>query len=281
MHTPNGLCLDCKFRLLDWVNNKENPRPLRITTGVELQSGQAGQQEVDGKCACHICWLGNLWGAELSKARAVFKREALEEVQRGNLMRRCNRCFAATFQDSRSKHTCVGMQGVIDNLKEAIPKETRLKLALETLKEVQDEVGDSFQLQSYKGGKTTSVTLGCSSSNLTPSTSNQLSLHEAHKIGTDAHLTGGQLRNVIANFRAKFGRAFAESGLDKQMTVLNGRFVPFFTCERTVFEKDKAMVVRPLFFCNNTLQFLKEVARLRGQEWEDLSVLVHRGVYHF
>ena len=269
MHTPNGLCLDCKFCLLDWMSNKKNPRKLRITTGVEL--GEVGQ-DGEGKCNCHICWLGNLWGAELSKARAAFKKEAHQEVGKGTPMRRCNHCFAATFQDTSSKHSCAGIKAVIHNLTEAIPQETRLKLALETLKEVQVAAGgDTFRIQSFKGGKATSVTLG---SNSTSSTSTSLTLPEQLKVGTDAHLTGGQLRNVLANFRAKFGRSFAESGLDKQMALQNGRFLPFFTCERTRFEKEGTLVERPLFFCNSTLSFLKEVARLRGQDWEELTLLV-------
>ena len=78
----------------------------------------------------------------------------------------------------------------------------------------------------------------------------------------------------MANLRAKFGRSFAQSGLDKQLAVLNGRFLPFFTCTRTHFEKGGGMVEKPLFFCHRSVDFLKEVAQLRGHEWVELTVLV-------
>ena len=266
MHTPNGLCLDCHFKLLDHIKKKDKPRKLRIITGIDL--GLVGQRG-DGICACHICWLGHLWGPELSAARAVFRRQRAQEKQ---VERRCNSCFSAIFQDSKSKHTCVGKKAVLENLKSAIPKETRLKLALETLREVQDEQGDSFHLQSINGGKATSISLGGSSStDLAP---NPITLDEAQKLGSDAHLSGSQLRNVMANMRAKFGRSFSESGLDKQLSELNGRFLPFFTCERTVFEKDHDYLEKPLFFCKDTAGFLKEVAQLRGEPWEEITLLV-------
>ena len=216
------------------MKRKENPRKLRITTGIDL--GKVGQG-ADGTCACHICWLGHLWGAELNAARAAFRRQRAEEKQfeRGVLLRRCNSCFSAIFQDSSSKHTCVGKKAVIENLKSAIPRDTRLQLALETLREVQVEKGDSFHLQSIKGGKATTISLGSSTDDLAP---DPITLDEAQKLGSDAHL------------------------------------LPFFTCERTLFEKDDDYVRKPFFFCNRAPEFLKEVARLRGEPWEQITLLV-------
>ena len=52
---PCGLCFDCKFRLADRIQGKSNPRPLRITTGVEL--GQMSGESLPGSCSCHMCWL--------------------------------------------------------------------------------------------------------------------------------------------------------------------------------------------------------------------------------
>ena len=268
LHTPNGICQECHLKLLELMNNKPKQRQLRITTGIEL--GQVN--ELEGKCSCHICWLGNLWGPELHHARKGFKSKVLGEVEVGGQMRRCNQCFEPTFSGSSSNHVCVGKRAVIENLKIAIPKETRMKLAIETLKEVQGETaGDTIELKSVRGGRPTSITIG----RQTPSSSsNQVTLGEMQKIGSDAHLTGGQLRNVMANFRAKFGRSFAESGLDQQLVMHNGRFLPFFTCERNLFEKGGEMIEKPLFFCHSSLEFLKEVARLRGKEWGELTLLV-------
>ena len=229
---------------------------------------------LDGKCSCHICWLGHLWGSELLKVRAGFKRKAQEQIDGGALMRRCNNCFEPTFPGSRSnsKHICVGKKAVIENLKAAIPQETRLLLALDTLKEISGGAGDStLKVQSLNGGKATTISLG---NHLSPGPSQQLNHSEVQTMATDSHLTGGQVGGVMANLRSKFGLSFVESGLDKQLAVLNGRFLPYFSCTRTHFEKGSGMVEKPLFFCNNTLTFMKEVARLRGHEWDQLMLLV-------
>ena len=272
MHTPQGICLDCKLRLLAWMSNKENPKRLRIAHGIEL--GKPRREVASAKCGCHICYLGNLQGAEFQKARAQFKKSQKEqEVEKGSDLRRCNQCFEAISMKNSDKHSCVGKRAMLANLKEAIPTETRMQLALDTLREFSGGSGDStFTVQSIHGGKASTVSLGkprpapCSSIKLTHS--------EVQTLATDSHLNYGQVRGVMANLRAKFGRSFVESGLDKQLAVLNGRFLPYFTCTRTHFEKGGGMVEKPLFFCNSTVAFLMEVARLRGDEWEELVILV-------
>ena len=65
---PCGLCFPCKIRLLDWINKKENPRNLQITTGIKL--GSLLEEGKSGPCPCYICWLASLFGPELMKARA-------------------------------------------------------------------------------------------------------------------------------------------------------------------------------------------------------------------
>ena len=70
------------------------------------------------------------------------------------------------------------------------------------------------------------------------------------------------------------GRTLVQPGLHTQLSVLNGRFLQFFTCERVRFEKGDTMVERPFFFCNDVEGYLRVVANLRGQNWEDLTLLV-------
>ena len=58
VHTPCGLCTDCRLRLNDHVQGKSHPRPLLIATGFKL-----GKVEPDGPgCECHICYLASLNG---------------------------------------------------------------------------------------------------------------------------------------------------------------------------------------------------------------------------
>ena len=226
-------------------------------TGMEL--GRLSREVANGKCRCHICWLGNLQGAEFMKARANFKKnQKEEEVEKSSDLRRCNHCFEAVFKDDLSKHCCVGKKAMLANLKEAIIQETRLQLALDTLKEVSEGSEDSFKVQSLHGGKVTTISLG--SIPPAPSTYQQQLTHsEVQTMAADGHLTYGQTRSIMANLRSKFGRSFAESGLDKQLALLNGCFLPFFTCTKTHFEKGECMVEKPLFYCHRSVDFLKEV----------------------
>ena len=270
MHTPNGLCVDCRLRLVDWINKKESPRKLRIVTGVELWKVD---RESRGKCGCYICHLGNMFGGELNRARALFKKQKDPQVAKGSDLRRCNKCFAAISKSNPSNHVCCGKKDTLANLKEVISPETRLQLALDTLKEVSGASGDSsFKVQSVNGGQPTTITLGNPAA-FAPEPP-KLKVLEVQTLGSGAHLTGGKRRKLLADPRSKFGRSFVESGVEEQLTVLNARFLPFFTCTRTNFEKGDTMVERPLFFCQRTVDFLKEVALLRGHEWHQLSLLV-------
>ena len=66
MHTPSGICVDCRLRLTDWVKGKPNPRRLLIPTGFELgRIAPAGE-----KCECHICYLAQLNGKQVSQLRS-------------------------------------------------------------------------------------------------------------------------------------------------------------------------------------------------------------------
>ena len=63
MHTPSGICFDCRLRLTDWMKGKPNPRRLLIPTGFEL--GRISPNGV--KCECHICYLAALYGNQVSQ----------------------------------------------------------------------------------------------------------------------------------------------------------------------------------------------------------------------
>ena len=268
---PCGLCFDCKFRLSDWISRKANPRPLRITTGVEL--GQLSGETSSSRCRCHICWLASLFGPELMKARASFKQEKGEVS--GAELRRCNLCFAAVMKNSPSKHICGGKKAMFENLTEALPEETRLQFALYTLHQSQvggsGDSSSSFKVQGIAGGKPSTICLGNPKSS---SSSYQLTHEDIQTLATDAHLSTVQTLNVVTNLRSVLGRSLAAPGLHLQLSAFNGRFLQFFTCERVLFEKGGTMVERPFFYCNDTVQYLKLVTSLRGQDWDDITLLI-------
>ena len=267
---PSGLCISCKLRLLDWINEKGNPRNLQITTGIEL--GSLLEEGKSGKCPCYICWLASLFGPKLMKARAAFKQEK-QAVVDGKIsdLRRCNSCFGPVMRGDHEKHMCGGKIKLFQNLTEALPESTRLQFALYTLRTKQGGSGDSsFEVQSIEGGQPSTITLGKKK----PPSSSQLTHTDVQTLATDAHLSGVQTLSVISNLRAVLGRPLVEPGLHTQLPVFNGRLSQFFTCQRERFQKGDTMVERPLFFCNDPVEYLKLVARLRGQNWEDLTLLV-------
>ena len=218
------------------------------------------------------CWLASLNGPELLKARSSFKQEQGSDLK-GEDLRRCNLCFAAVKKDETSKHVCGGKIAMFENLTEALPEETRLQFALYTLKGAQvGGSGDSsFKVQSVGGGKPCSISLGNSKSS---STAYQLTHTDLQTIGTGAHLSDAQTLNVAANLRSVLGRTLVQPGLHTQLSALNRRFSQFFTCKRARFEKGETMVERPFFYCEDTVEYLKTVATLRGHAWDDITLLI-------
>ena len=78
----------------------------------------------------------------------------------------------------------------------------------------------------------------------------------------------------MADLRVKFGRNVVEKDLRDDISDHNRRFSEYFKVETRIFEDKKNFPVeKPLFYCHRTVEFLKLVAHLRGQEWDCLEPL--------
>jgi hypothetical protein len=181
--------------------------------------------------------------------------------------------------EGQGSHTCSSsdlerVEAMVKNL----PPELKGKLALALLKEVQEEQGAGdgvVSLPQPKGGNPTPVKIGQSSKPLTSPSLPSLTHKDVQTMATSAHLTGGQVRSVMADLRSKFGRGVVEAGLDKEIINLNSRFKDFFTSETKIFlDKNERVMEKPLFFCHRPLEFLKLVAEMRGQTWESVTLLI-------
>ena len=157
-----GICMDCRCRLSDWILKKPNPRTLSIPTGFDL--GTLTGDDVPGqKCACHICFMAGLFGGKLKAYLAGLTKPAAGDE--GPDVRRCNSCFGKVSKEQPHR-ACVGTkETLLNNLKAALPLETRQQLALATLRETRElqggGAGDSvIHLQSHRGGKKTEITFG-------------------------------------------------------------------------------------------------------------------------
>ena len=196
--------MDCRLRLSDRVTNKPAPRKLSITMGIEL-----GDVNGDGgKCTCHICFLAGLYGGKLKTYLAGLKQPAGDPESD---VRRCNTCFGAVTNAQPHK-SCGSKVSLLANLKAALPLETRQKLALETIRETQEQqgngAGDSvIHLQSHRGGKSTEITVGRQKP--TPSSS-VLTSEDVKSLQLKRNLNQTQLRGLLGDYRCLNGRASVE-----------------------------------------------------------------------
>ena len=98
---------------------------------------------------------------------------------------------------------------------------------------------------------------------------------EVHMIATRSHLTGEQQSSIIADLRAKWGTNVLEPHLQEEMPLHNQQYAGYFSVEEKQFlDSDGNLNIKHLFFCHDTLAFLKEVCATRSLIWEQVSPLL-------
>ena len=79
----------------------------------------------------------------------------------------------------------------------------------------------------------------------------------------------------MADLRAKWCRKVVEPGLHLAMPVHNHQFASYFTGEKNNFlTTDNKLDEKYLFYCHDIVNFLKRVASLRSEIWEELQRLL-------
>ena len=227
-----GICMDCRCRLSDRILRKESPRPLFIPFGFDL--GTLTGDVPGSKCACHICFLASLYGGRL-KAYQAGQSGASEGANSD--MRRCNHCFGQVTKEE--SHTCGSKQALLDNLREALPLKTRQQLALETLKETEEQLcgaaGDSpaIQLQSHRGGKPTLITVGRQPP--PPASTSVLNSEGIKSMQLKHNLNQTQLRGLLGDYRALNGKCSVEPYVLENFIQSKKDLRGFFTAELVDF----------------------------------------------
>ena len=151
-----------------------------------------------------------------------------------------------------------------------IPTTLKGKVAHLNLREQQKEQKDGavVQVAPAAGGRNLPVRLGAAAG---PSTKKEPLTHsEIIKSSTKIHLLGAKLSSQAADLRAKLGREAVQPGLQKGIPEDNQRLKAFFTIEERVFHEKEKEVVKPVFFCSNSVTLIKEVTQL----WGNVEVVI-------
>ena len=194
--------MDCRCKLSDWILKKDSKRPLYIPFGFELGIIADGPGE---KCPCYICNVAGLSGGRL---KAYIARHSGSKES----SMRCNTCFGQV--KISEIHTCDrGKQSLIDNLKVALPLKTRQQLALETIRETEEQLGGAgdsaaIQLQSHRGGKPTVITLGRKAP--PPPGASFLDSEGIKSLQLKHNLNATQTRGLLADYRSLNGKSSVE-----------------------------------------------------------------------
>ena len=267
---PNGLCKRCIADLKALSKNKLK-RDLLLPANYSCELPRVLRSAPAGPCQCRWCQLARLSGPAFLLWKASLKKK--EQPRISYLCTKCGRGFPA----GQVSHVCAASDlEIVRGMTAALPAELKGKLALSLLREVAADQGagegDQILLPQVHGGLPTPVKLS-SSSCLT--TIPQLNATEVQAMASSAHLTAGQTRSVLSDLGSKFGRKAIEPEVKTALVDLNRRFSPYFTLEETNFmDKNGDIVSRPFFYCNKTLEFLHLVAELRGEDWNQLRLLV-------
>ena len=214
-------------------------------------------------------------GGKLKAAIASFSSQ--QEEKSSDMWRRCNNCFAAVSCSNVHGHVCGSKGSLLQNLKEALPLETKKQLALETLKELQRASGDGvLVLQSHKGGKPTVVTLGKPSQNTLP----VLNSEDFKKMMIKGNLTEGQGAHVLGDVRSLFGRKSVAAHIRDHHIQSRKELKTFFTSELVNFlqripgSHDYELDPQPMVFCHALEGLITYVARKRGLSEVEVLKLV-------
>ena len=267
---PQGVCTKCAYDLKVLESGRE--RHLTLPLDYSCTLPRTMRSFPPGPCMCRWCKLARLQG----QAFLAWQRSLKEEETEVEYL--CTKCGRGVV-GGRSRHTCSAsdrerVEGMVANL----PEDIKGKLALALLREVQEEQGGAGDwavgLPQPHGGVPTPVYIG-SKAAASSSASQAFSHTELQALASKAHLTGTQTKSVVADMRIKLGQSAVEPGLAEEIIRTNKRFQDFFATEVEGFlEKSGEFVMKPLFYCTRTAEFLRLAAELRGKTLDQVQVFI-------
>ena len=267
---PSGICPRCIHHLHQLDEGEEVQ--LKISENYFCHIERETRSALVLICRCEWCYLARLFGPAFLLWKRKVKGKEVKKVTR-----LCQECYIGIVEGT--SHTCsVSTMDAIRNLANTLPKEIQSKLALEILKDKQNEVSSSGESQTIflppaHGGLPVPVLVGHRTT--APLAKPQFTHQEMLTMATSAHLTGNQINTIAADLRIKLGRDAVVPGLDKAVVEHNNMYLDFFSGEQKMFWDSEGNVVRrAIFWCHNVRGFLEMVASKRGEILDECSLKI-------
>ena len=263
---PSGICKTCSSKIYDWINGKENARPLPSLP--ELVTRITPITRTSSECSCKICHLARLNGPSWRKYVLGIKKQKNPET-----MRLCSNCYSPIYRGSNhGKNTCKSSRVAFNNLTENVNKSVLEKVGLHAVKAKVNESGENtVEINSITGGRPTKVTVGAPNGDK-DGTVQQLTVKDVSIIQNEASLSDRQVISVLKNLRRKFGWKTVEPHLRKALVTRKQIFSDFFSSEMVEFQdKDGKAFTRVLVYCNDVVGFVELVAFLRNCSFTELT----------
>ena len=247
---PNGICLMC----LHQVNQikKGIATQLKLSESYQCHMERVTRSVSNVICQCEWCELARMNGP----AFKVWAKK-VKGKEKPIIERLCQKCYMGIRKGGH--HVCtVSNAEAVRNLADSLPKDVKEKLALEILREKQNEVGclgdkQHLSLPNLYGGRPTEVTIGEIEAKALP----VITHDDIITMGNSAHLTHRQITSSAADLRVKLGRGIIEPGLRKGMVDHNNMYSEFFSSEYKLFyDNHDQLVPKAFFWCHDVKSFL-------------------------
>ena len=280
---PSGVCTNCRFILIEQMKGKSLrdgrdvqrtlllPDPNHYEAQISRVTRSSNQQD----CECRICSLARLNGLQWIKFVSDCKKVKTDFAPGVKYDKLCRDCLAPIYRGSNhSGDVCRSRKHTLSNVTDAIHNaNTSMDLvASKFLKTVSEEKeSSSLDLRLSTGGRPMVVTLGRSCGD----GANPISAQQAKVIQTDVGLSDKQMGKMFKNLRLQFGRKIVESGLRETLSHEKAKLDQFFSADLIQFkDNDGNPMQRPVVFCSNTVDFIRELMDLRQMDPGDFKLKV-------
>jgi hypothetical protein len=280
---PSGVCTTCRMTLMEHMKGKslrddrDTLRTLLLPDPdqYEAEMIRVTRSSSQQGCECRICSLAMINGLQWIKFVSDCKKVKTDFAPGVKYDKLCKDCFAPIYRGSNhSGDVCRSRKHTLSNVTAAIHSaNTSMDLvASKFLKTESAEKGStSLDLRLSTGGRPMVVTLGRSCGD----GAKPISAHQAKVIQNDVGLSDNQMGKVFKNLRLQFGRKMVEPGLRETLGREKSKLDPFFSADLIQFkDNDGNPMQRPLVFCSNTVDFIRELMDLREMAAGDFKLKV-------
>ena len=280
---PSGVCTTCRMTLIEHIKGKslrddrDEQRTLLLPDPdqYEAQIIRVTRSSSQQGCECRICSLARLNGLQWLKFVSDCKKVKTDFAPGVKYDKLCKDCFAPIYRGSNhSVDVCRSRKHTLDNVTDAIHNaNTSMDLvASKFLKTASvEKESSSLDLRLSTGGRPMVVNLGRSCGD----GPKPISAHQAKVIQNDVGLSDNQMGKVFKNLRLQFGRKIVESGVRETLGHEKAKLDTFFSADLIQFkDNDGNLMQRPVVFCSNTVDFIRELMELREMDGGDFKLKV-------